>query len=83
MRGSFVIMSFVENHTHTVVMMNITTKGINGRMASMNGRIFPVRFWYDLQTAVVHLRIVISELVYLHENAIDNERVASHKATDV
>lgn len=45
-------MWFFESVTHKVVMMNNVTKGNNGRTASMNGRIFPVRFLYDLQKAI-------------------------------
>lgn len=47
-RGSFETISFLEKRVHKVVIMNRDTKGIKGRMASMNGRIFPVRFLYDL-----------------------------------
>lgn len=47
-RGCLDKMSFLENTTHTVVMINNVTKGNNGRMASINGLIFPVRFVYDL-----------------------------------
>lgn len=42
-RGSFAAMSFLENSTQTVEIINMETKGINGRIASINGRIFPVR----------------------------------------
>lgn len=42
--GSRETILFLENRTHTVVIMNKDTNGIKGRMASMNGLIFPVRF---------------------------------------
>lgn len=47
-RGSFAAISFLEKITQTVVIANMEAKGISGRTASMKGRIFPVRFLYDL-----------------------------------
>lgn len=47
--GSIDRMSFCENMTQTVVIINIATNGIIGRIASINGLIFPVRFLYDLK----------------------------------
>lgn len=46
--GSSSIMLFFENSTQTVEMINIETNGNIGRIASINGRILPVRFLYDL-----------------------------------
>lgn len=50
-RGSLAKMLFLEYITHTVVIINRVTNGNNGRIASINGLIFPVRFVYDLQKA--------------------------------
>lgn len=47
-RGSLETISFLEKSIQRVVIMKSDTKGIKGRIASMNGRIFPVRFLYDL-----------------------------------
>lgn len=42
--GSLETMSFLEKRIQIVVIMNRDIKGIKGRMALMNGLIFPVRF---------------------------------------
>lgn len=51
--GSIDRMSFCENITQMVVITNIDTNGIIGRIASINGLIFPVRFLYDLKIHII------------------------------
>lgn len=64
-RGSFETILFLEYSTHIVVIANKDRKGISGRIASINGRIFPVRFLYDLQKQFSLLDILSFEYDYL------------------
>lgn len=68
-RGSKEHMSFVDNFTQTVVMMNSAVNGMSGLNASKIGRIFPVLFLYDLHQNE-HFRMVTvckrSSFTYLY-----------------